>query len=597
MCGIFGSIGGPPLEPRRVERAMISLAHRGPDKQDTVVLPGVRLGHTLLSIIGDSPVPQPIRSLDGRGALVFNGEIYNYLELMEDDAVLRGICRRRERSDSVVLVEGMRLYGDEFLQRLNGMFAFAYHDLDTGSTTLVRDRLGIKPLFYSRVVGGMVFASETRTVRLLTGLPFQPDPEGFYSYLRFRYPIMSRSFDRRIRQLMPGHLLRVAADGEETAVRWWTNLSAGGFDGSYEDALTEVEALLHSAIELRMRSDHDFSTFLSGGLDSSVLATVASRTKERLDTYSIGICGAEEFDESAFAGKVVEQLGTHHHPYMLGPEEFTDQHRAMVDELEEPLGVPNQVAIKVLSRGISETHRVVLSGEGADEIFAGYGRIFLLPHDWELIGQNRVATAEVREKLERRYGKSMPESFVDLFLQRYGYTPHKYAVEALRPWMAGVDGEALRESVEGDVRRLHDALDADTPFNRMLLLFQNLHLPGLLYRVDAATMAHSVEARVPFLDHRLLAFVNTLPIEYKVRPIRPLSELTGLVADEISEVHDIPKVMLKDIGRKMLPLQIVERRKMGFPIPSSFYSEGQPEGAVDYKMWTQRNLELLAEAV
>ncbi len=168
----------------------------------------------------------------------------------------------------------------------------------------------------------------------------------------------------------------------------------------------------------------------------------------------------------------------------------------------------------------------------------------LLPHDWKLIGQSRDTTAEVREKLEGRYGKSMPESFMDLFLQRYGYTPHEYAVEALRPWIAGVDGEALRESVEGDVRRLHDALEADTPFNRMLLLFQNLHLPGLLYRVDAATMAHSVEARVPVLDHRLLEFVNTLPIEYKVRPIRPLSELTRLVADEISEVPDIPKVML-----------------------------------------------------
>ncbi len=436
MCGIFGSIGGAPPEPGRIERAMNSLADRGPDAQDFVTLPGLCLGHTLLSIIGDSPIAQPIYTSDGRGLLVFNGEIYNYLELMEEDAALRDVCSRRGRSDSVVLVEGLRLYGEEFLPRLNGMFAFAYHDLDSGLTTLVRDRLGIKPLFYSQAGGSLAFASESRTVRLLTGHPFEPDPEGFYSYLRFRYPIMSRSFDRRIRQIMPGHLLRVAPGGAASEVRWWKNLTAGGFEGTYEEARDVVEALVHSAVELRMRSDHDFSSFLSGGLDSSVLAAVASRNKDNLDTYSIGIIGDEEFDESSHAQTVIDRLGTRHHPYMLGPEEFSENHVEIVADLEEPLGVPNQVALKVLSRGISETHRVVLSGEGADEIFAGYGRIFLLPHDWELIGQNRYATGTVREKLEARYGPAMPESFMELFLLRYGYTPHDYAVEAIRPWIA-----------------------------------------------------------------------------------------------------------------------------------------------------------------
>ena len=597
MCGIFGSIGGEPPEPGRVERAMKSLAHRGPDAQDFVTLPGVCLGHTLLSIIGDGPIAQPIYTSDGGGVLVFNGEIYNYLELIEEDDALRDVCSRRERSDSVVLVEGLRLYGEAFLSRLNGMFAFAYHDLDRGVTTLVRDRLGIKPLFYSEPSGSVVFASESRTLRLITGLPFEPDPEGFYSYLRFRYPIMSRSFDRRIRQVMPGHLLRIGRDGNVANIRWWENSTAGGFGGTYEEAREEVEALIRSAIELRMRSDHDFSSFLSGGLDSSVLAAVASRNKAHLDTYSIGIRGVEEFDESSYAQMVIDELGTRHHPYMLGPEEFGEQHSEIVAGLEEPLGVPNQVALKVLSRGISETHRVVLSGEGADEVFAGYGRIFLLPHDWELIGRKRKAAGGVREKLESRYGPVMPESFMELFLLRYGYTPHDYAVEAIRPWIADANADELRESVEGDVARLYDELEADTPFNRMLLLFQNLHLPGLLHRVDTVTMAHSVEARVPFLDHRLVEFANTLPIEYKVRPLTPLCELDHLVADEISEVHDVPKVVLKDIGKKMLPAKIVARRKMGFPIPSSFYAQGQPNGTVDYQMWTQRNLDLLAKAL
>jgi len=257
--------------------------------------------------------------------------------------------------------------------------------------------------------------------------------------------------------------------------------------------------------------------------------------------------------------------------------------------------VPNQVALKVLSREVSRQHRVVLSGEGADEIFAGYGRIFLLPHDWKLIRENWGRGNEVSKKLLERHGPTRPESYMELFLSRYGYTPHTYAVELLQEWFPDLNGDRLRESVETDIVEIFDSIQADTPFNRMIVLFQNLHLPGLLYRVDTATMAHSVEARVPYLDHRLVEYVNTLPIEFKLRPLKPLSELPDLVADEISEIHDVPKAILKDIGRKVLPAEIVDRKKMGFPIPSSFYSPEESAQVVSYKVWTRRNLEVLAK--
>ena len=159
----------------RIERAKRSMSHRGPDVQAAVYLPNGCLGHTLLSIIGQEPVIQPIRSHDERAILVFNGEIYNYLELLEGRPALRDACRHRGRSDTVVLVEGLRLYGDAFLAELNGMFAFAYHDLDTGATLLVRDRLGIKPLFYSKMGESVVFASESHAVRILSGQPYDPD--------------------------------------------------------------------------------------------------------------------------------------------------------------------------------------------------------------------------------------------------------------------------------------------------------------------------------------------------------------------------------------------------------------------------------------
>ena len=352
---------------------------------------------------------------------------------------------------------------------------------------------------------------------------------------------------------------------------------------------------MHSSVELRMRSDHDFSTFLSGGLDSSLIAAIASRNKERLDTFSIGLSGDGRFDESAYSQVVVDALATHHHPHQLGAGEFREQHRELVASRREPVGVPNEVALKILSCEISRTHRVVLSGEGADEVFAGYGRIFLLPHDWGLM--QRPGDKDVAKKLEARYGRELPLSFMDLFIQRYGYTTHEYAVDTLRQRSFEFDGDDLRESIESDIAALYESIEADTPFNLMLVLFQNLHLPGLLYRLDKATMAHSVEARVPFLDHRLVEFVNTLPIEFKVRPVTPLSELETLVADEISEVHDVPKAILKDVSRQMLPAQIVDRRKMGFPIPPSFYGVDGASAAADYGAWINRNLDLLSDGM
>ncbi len=595
MCGIFGIVGSVVKDRERVEKAKASLAHRGPDIQEAAYLPGVCLGHTLLSIIGENPVVQPVRSRDGRGVLTFNGEVYNYLELLDDDPELQHACRGLARSDTIVLIEGLRLYGRSFLTRLNGMFAFAYHDLATRETLLVRDRMGIKPLFYSQVAGGIVFASELRTVRILSGTSFRPDPEGFYSYLRFRYPIKSRTFDERIRQLRPAHILQIAPDGTSTEHRWWNNHRAGGFSGTYEEATVETEAIIESSIELRMRSDHDFSTYLSGGLDSSVIAALASRNKPQLDTYSIAVLDNEELDESAYAARVARQLGTRHHPYELDAAEYRQEHSALVKGLSEPVGVPNEVALKVLSREVSLTHRVVLSGEGADEVFGGYGRIFLLPHDWELIQALSDDAGSMAHKLHTRFGQPLPESFMALFLRRYSYTPHEYAVTALREWGFDVDGDELKASVEGDIVELYESIEADSPYNRMLVFFQNLHLPGLLHRLDTVTMAHSVEARVPFLDHRLVEFANTLPIEFKVRPTSTAQETSELVADEISEVHDVPKAILKDIARKLLPAEIVDRKKMGFPIPPSYYRTDEESSSVDYVAWTRRNLDILGD--
>ena len=599
MCGIFGVIGSPTPSPDLIERAQNSLSHRGPDTSDSISIPSITFGHTLLSIIGENPTKQPIWSRDGRGLLTFNGEIYNYLELLHNDPYLKKTCGDRKRSDTVVLLEGLRTYGTSFLQLVNGMFAFAYHDLDTGETLLVRDRLGIKPIYYSKLGGRIVFASESQAIRILTGQSFSPDPEGFYSYIRFRYPIFQRSFDRNIRQLLPGYFLRITPSGDIREESWWENNTAGGFTGTYHEAMEEVESLLYSSIEFRMRSDHDFSAFLSGGLDSSLIASIAATKKPQLDTYSIGMSDEKAFDESKYATLVANELSTHHHPHHLTSGEFQDEHRAFIQGRGEPVGVPNQVALKALSRQISKTHRVVLSGEGADEIMGGYGRIFLLPHDWHLIQSRANTSRPVTQKLIELYGAHMPETWTDLFLQRYAYTSNEFAVDVLKKSGFDIVTDHHLQSVRHDVETLMESIDTDSTFNMMLIIFQKLHLPGLLSRLDAVTMAHSIEARVPYLDHRLLEFANTLPFDFKVKPKKSRLQLVDLVADEISEVYDIPKSILKDLAQDRLSKDIIDRKKLGFPIPPSFYgpTTGRETVESNYESWVNVNFEILADVI
>jgi len=594
LCGILGFVRQRPIDPDRFRAACAGMAHRGPDAQDCCFLDGAAFGHALLSIIGDRAVPQPIATADGQGLLVFNGEVYNYLELFEEDAELRAACAGRPRSDTVVLAEGLRRHGAAFLPRLNGMFALAYFDRGTGRTLLARDRLGIKPLHYTTAGGGVAFASETRSLRLLLELGHQPDPLGYYGYVRFRYPVFGGGYDARIRQLEPGALIEVDADGIRASERWWRPRVEPDFDGSRGEAVERVRELLEDSVRLRMRSDHSFCTFLSGGLDSSLLTALAARSTPVLDSYSIGIEGAEgaAMDESAWAAEAAAAVGTRHHPYRLGAEEYRAEHAALVRHLEEPVGVPNQVALSVLSRELARDHRVVLSGEGADEVFGGYGRIFLLPHDWRAIEAG--PTGELGAKLRARFGEPLPAGFAELFLRRYGYTDHAHARALLAPMFPAAELDALEERLlQIFAARLEPSCAAGL-HDRLLQLFQEVHLPGLLARADLASMAHSVEARVPFLDHELVEFVNRLPFAWKVIEHTPRADLRRLLGDEISEVHDEPKAPIKEIARRHLPAGVVDRRKVGFPIPPAFYSEGEPAQG-GYASWTRRNLELLQE--
>jgi asparagine synthase (glutamine-hydrolysing) len=596
MCGIVGYFG-PPIGD--LAAATATLLHRGPDLQRVEEGPGYGLGHSLLSIIGDVPIEQPIDSRDGRIVLAFNGEIYNYIEIRAADPTIADTTSGR--SDTEVLVEGFAQTGRRIFDEANGMFAVAIYDRETQTGYLVRDRLGIKPLYYAQLGESLVFGSELRAVRKLTGLEPESDPEAYYSYVRFRYPIGERTFDRNIQMLPPGSILSWSG-GSVIVRRFWEITPQPLFDGTYEEALSGVAELLDDSIRLRMRSDHSFCTFLSGGLDSSYLTSVAADTIAPLQTYSIALDEAE-FDESQFSERVAELLATDHHPYLLRSEEYSDSFAAFVEHLESPIGVPNQVALSILSRELARDHRCVLSGEGADEVFGGYGRIFLLPSDWELLQEARTSGSDpagIAETFEARYGTSSFPDYASLFIERYGYVDHAEAHELLEPFFGAAVIDAARLTIEHEIRELFDQFDDVDPFTRQLLVFQKLHLPGLLLRLDAASMFHSVEARVPFLDHRLVEFANSLPIEYRMRRLDTFdaAAAAGALSDELSEIHDVPKSLLKDVARSVLPSSIVDRRKLGFPIPPTYYSNRStrvPVSGGPYSEWVRANLGLCAE--
>lgn len=544
-----------------------------------------QLGHTLLSIIGSQPVYQPMQS-EG-AALTFNGEIYNYVELREQDARLRAATTGA--SDTEVLFEGLRLHGLGFLEKLNGMFAFCFVD-ERGDAYLVRDRLGIKPLLYRAHAGEVAFASEPEALARLGAARREPDAFGWYSYARARYPIDGASFDVGVHMVPPGHYVRIHG-GRITLHEYWRIEPVEPTNASEDVMLDQTMELLADSVRLRMRSDHSFCTFLSGGLDSSLLTAFAASTKSDLQTYSVAVDRAG-FDESGFAAAVSQALDTEHVELRLGAEGFSQQAAALWSNLRIPLGVPNVVAIAALAEVMAERHRCVLSGEGADEVFGGYGRIFLLPHDWEMLNGG-TGGGDVRDRFRRLYGATDFGDIESLFIDRYSYLGHAEATNVLSPMFSPSEMEVCRERYETAIRaRFAEAANTDD-FNRLLIVFQRLHLPGLLLRLDTATMAHSVEARVPFLDHRLVQYANSLPIDFKMRRRATWEAAVagGALSDELSEVHDSPKWPLRRIAADWISDEIIERPKLGFPIPPAFYGAVEGPAMGGYRDWVAANVD------
>ncbi|HXM54760.1 MAG TPA: asparagine synthase (glutamine-hydrolyzing) [Candidatus Dormibacteraeota bacterium] len=551
MCGIAGWAGRPG-EPGLLERMGAVLAHRGPDDRGQLVRADAGLAFRRLSIIDVAGGQQPIQNEDGTAAIVLNGEIYNHHELRR--GLLERGHRLRTRSDVEVVLHLWEEEREGCLEHLRGMFALAIWDERERTLLLARDRVGKKPLYHCHLPDGtVVFGSEIKAILQHPDVRREPDLAAIDHYLTLQYVPSPLTAFRGIRRLPPGHWLRWR-DGATEERRWWS-LRYGPKHAEHEEELREeLLRLLRESVAIRLESEVPLGAFLSGGVDSSaVVALAAEASPSRLKTFSIGF-PAQAFDERPYARLVAERFGTDHHELEVGvgggaPELIED----IVWHYDQPFGDSSAIPSFHVARITRRHVTVALSGDGGDESFAGYQRYELVTRAAPLFGMPAPlrpvmylgirAGSRVWGPRGRWIAEYRPGSGADAYLALMRHlSPGRkrwlYQHDALLALAA--EPTPMSALVAG---RRSDLLDA------MLEADVNHYLPDdLLVKMDVATMAHSLEARSPFLDHRLMEFAARLPPRLLVRRGRG-------------------KHLLKRALRGLLPDEVLDRPKMGFRVP------------------------------
>lgn len=571
MCGIAGiyHLETPkPVDPARVEAMCDAIAHRGPDGHGVWTAPGVALGHRRLSIIDIAGSPQPMASPDGRAMLVFNGEIYNFRELRHELAASGE--QFRTDGDSEVILAAWRRWGPGCVTRLHGMFAFAIYDVDARTLFLARDRLGVKPLYYVHLSDGSVaFGSELKALTAHPLLRREIDPLAVEDYLTWGYVPDDRAILKGVCKLPAGHslLLRHGAPLPRPS-QWWDISFADRRKGKPADLEAELLHLMRQAVSSRMVADVPLGAFLSGGVDSSsVVAFMAEASSQPVRTCSIGFDVAA-LDESAYAGKVARLFGTDHAARKVSPDDFSaiDTLAAMFDE---PFADASALPTWRVCQLARESVTVALSGDGADEALAGYRRhVFQHGEDRIRALLPQALRGPVFGALGHAYPKMdwapRPLRAKSTLLSLAGDSATGYARSMA--YLAPEQRDALYSPeflrLRGEYRaedpvlaRMRDA-PARSGLDRAQYADLKVWLPGdILTKVDRTSMAVSLEAREPLLDHRLLEFAATLPERMRVQGGQG-------------------KWLMKRAMRRYLPDDVLYRPKQGFVTPIAQWFRG-----------------------
>lgn len=553
MCGIAGILG--EAGEADVRRMVESIRHRGPDAQVTRVVPGATLGHARLSIIDLGAGGQPMQSADGRFWMVFNGEIYNYRDLRTE--LEKAGAQFRTHSDTEVLIEFVRRHGAKRLAELNGMFAFALWDTQERTLIAARDRLGKKPFYFAKGRdGSWVFGSEVRALLASGRVENRVDIASLELFLTLGYLPPDRSIYQGVSVIPPAHALRWK-DGAVSLERYWSPSYATA-EISHGEAVDKLRWLLTDAVKLRlMASDVPVGAFLSGGLDSSTVVALAQRQSAKpIETFSIRIKG-DVRDESPFARAVAQQEGCAYHDIELDLDVATEVRR-LAEIYDEPFADASGVPTFMVSKFARERLKVVLTGDGGDELFGGYDRTYLpllegeqlptrgLSYRALVLADSAVRATGLGSPWERkRYMTDEARKYPEIFGRHWMRVQRIKEPQRAALWKKKVSPyEPPAEGMPADARGINRAFWFDT----------TTFLPGdILVKVDRAAMAVGLEPRSPLLDPRIVDFSMSLPVEFKIG------------ADGVC------KKILRDAFQDLWPESVRTRGKTGFGVPEELW--------------------------
>ena len=546
MCGICGFTGHQENAKEILKKMTDIIAHRGPDGEGAYLTDEVSLGHRRLSIIDLEHGAQPMVSSDGKYAIVFNGEIYNYLDLEKELNELG--YSYTTRSDTEALLVGYQAYGIDILKKVRGMFAFALWDGEKKRLFCARDFFGIKPFYYSLRNGNLIFASEIKSILEHPDCPKELNGDALEQYLSFQYSVLPETFFDGIYRLMPAHYL-LFEKGKIQIERYWKPDFDMDEKAEFGQVVDEIDAVMQDSVRYHMIADVEVGSFLSSGIDSSFLTASLARANQSARTFTVGF-GDPRYNEISYAKELCEILGIEHNGKVISEEEFWGVLPKVQWHMDEPLADPAAVALYFVDQEAAKKVKVVLSGEGADEFFGGYNiyhEPFSLEGFQKIPKPIRKGLAGAAKRIPFRFkGKSFliraSKSLEERFIGNANMFSPEEREKILVQKPSGLLPKDLTAPYYKDVEGLDDV-------TRMQYIDMNFWLLGdILLKTDKMSMAHSLESRVPFLDKEVFRVARRIPTRFKV-------------------TESETKAAMRAAANRYVPEQWAKKKKLGFPVP------------------------------
>jgi asparagine synthase (glutamine-hydrolysing) len=582
MCGICGYISDKNINIKAMNNL---LSHRGPDNQ-TVFSDkdkSVGLGHTRLSILDLSDEShQPMRSQSQRYIIVYNGEIYNFLDL-KNELIKLGVVFEKQ-SDTEVILEGFEKWGTALFEKLNGMFAFSIYDKVLNKIYIVRDRFGVKPLYYYNQNQDLVFASEIKSILASDIVEKKISYQGLYEYLHFATTLGETTFYNNIKKLEPGYFIEYDIKNRVLVIKKYkVNYEVSPSSDSLEDAIIKTKELFESAVKRQLVSDVPIGIFLSGGVDSTAITAYATKHyKGKVKTFSAGFDFDEGDNELENAKFIANHFGTEHHELHIKGDNVPSILEDVNHYFDQPFGDSANIPLYLMSKELKGKEKVILQGDGGDELFAGYHRYIRLHHykTYKSIAKLLPLIKKVIPKSSSKY-----KGLRFLFALNQREPSHEMAYILSQEMFDEDPADYFSEEIQGELHKVepfqryqhfYNKFKELDPVNRALYTDMNIILPDLYFeKVDRATMANSLEVRVPFLDNELVDYAMSLPSKYKVRGKEK-------------------KYLLKKAFEGVVPDKILNGAKKGFGVPFQYWLR---EPMRDFMLNTIRGSEIYNDKI